>query len=73
MNTMNIPGFTAENALARSETSHRMSDGIRDKSLGVIPQRPMSCWRTCYDISDTNNQLSECFRVCSQIKGIFGL
>lgn len=69
---MKMPGFTAENALARRETSHRLkSNGDRHDSTGVIPQ--MSCWRTCYDISDTNHQLSQCYRVCSQIKQIFNL
>lgn len=69
----NMPGFTAENTLSRRETSHRiMADNNAQDSMGsVIPQ--MSCWRTCYDISDTNHQLAQCYRVCSQIKGIFGL
>jgi len=69
----NMPGFTAESTLSRRETSHRIrSENNRVDSRGsVIPQ--MSCWRTCYDISDTNHQLAQCYRVCSQIKDIFGL
>ena len=70
--TNELPGFTAENTLAKRETPHRMMSGnAAQDSLGVIPQ--MSCWRTCYDISDTNHQLSQCYRVCSQIKRIFDL
>jgi hypothetical protein len=70
--TNRLPGFTAENTLARRETSHRiMSGNDSQNSLGVLPQ--MSCWRTCYDISDTNHELSQCYRVCSQIKRIFDL
>ena len=72
MKTMKMPGFTAETALSMRQTTHRiMSDGDRNNSLGVIPQ--MSCWRTCYDISSTNHELSQCYRVCSQIKRIFDL
>ena len=68
MNT--IPGFTAENSLSNHGTSYRMVDGgIRDGSSVVIPQ--LSCWRVCYGMSDTNNGLSDCFRVCSLIKSIF--
>jgi hypothetical protein len=66
-----LPGFTAEKTLARRETSHRIMSGNDAQGSGVIPQ--MSCWRTCYDISDTNHELAQCYRVCSQIKGIFGL
>jgi hypothetical protein len=72
MKTTKLPGFTAENALSTNATSHRLDPGENsNRASRVVPQ--MSCWRTCYDISDTNHELASCYRVCSTIKNVFGL
>lgn len=45
MNTLNMPGFTAETSLYKNRTSYRMmADGNGNDSSGVIPQRK---WLKC--------------------------
>jgi hypothetical protein len=69
---MNMPGFTAEAALCRHGPRHRVeAGGKRDGSPTVIPQLAMSCWRVCYDISDTNSQMVDCTRICHHLSGMF--
>lgn len=46
MNTMNMPGFTAEISLFKSRTAYRMTGmaiSRNDSRVAVIPQ--LSCWR----------------------------
>lgn len=67
---MKMPGFEAEASLHRHKATHRvLASDNRNDSGKIIPQ--MSCWRTCYDSSSTNHELSDCYRVCSQLKRIF--
>ena len=67
---MNMPGFTAEASLSKHKTCYRMvAGGNRDGSSGVIPQ--FSCWRVCRAISSNHYQLTDCTRVCDQLKSIF--
>ena len=70
MKNMKMPGFTAEASLSRRRTGYRMEKvPMVNAASVVIPQ--LSCWRVCYDSSNTNHELSSCFRVCQQIKSIF--
>jgi len=44
MNTLNMPGFTAETSLYKNRTSYRMmADGNGNDSSGVIPQKWFRC------------------------------
>lgn len=69
MNAM--PGFTAEVSLSQNRLPYRMVAGSNHNDASVvIPQ--LSCWRVCYDISSTNQELAGCWRACTSIKEIFG-
>jgi hypothetical protein len=63
---MTMPGLTAEASLYGSKTDYRAVAGDPVSTAAVTPQ--LSCWRVCYDISDTNHQLSECYATCTAIK-----
>lgn len=72
MNTMNMPGFTAEISLFKHRTAYRMTGmaiNRNDSCVAVIPQ--LSCWRECYGISSSNHELVQCYRVCTRLREIF--
>jgi hypothetical protein len=63
---MTMPSLTAEASLYGSKSNYAAVAGEPAPADAVIPQ--LSCWRVCYDISDTNHQLGECYAACTAIK-----
>ncbi len=68
---MPMPGLTAEASLYRSKRNYAAVADDPASTAAVILQ--LSCWRVCYDISDTNHQLSECYATCTAIKNLLSV
>lgn len=80
MNTLNMPGFTAETSLYKNRTSYRMMAGGNDNDLsGVIPQLPkwfrcaaavVGAGATCALVAPTGVGIAACAAATATATGI---